>query len=282
MGQQLLIFWETHSNTIFDVAKKLPAALIILAIGIFISKGAQKLIRKVSSKNATVEGTVGPLLRALIRYGIFIICFLMILNIFGINTASLLAVLGIAGVAAGLALKDILGNLVSGIILLVMGSIRIGEFIEFTSFSGTVKEIHLLTTVLETMDGIFISAPNSSICGNPIKNYTRNGKRRMDLSIGIAYSDSVDTAFQVMQKIVDAEPRFLKEPAPLIILQSIEESSVKITLRVWTSVQDYWAIYWDMTKTVKAKIEEAGLHIPLPQRNVSVVRDAGGYLPQQF
>ena len=94
----------------------------------------------------------------------------------------------------------------------------------------------------------------------------------MDVSIGIAYSDPVDTAFQVMQKIIDEEPRFLEDPAPKIILQSIEENSVKITLRVWASVQNYWDIYWDVIKTVKAKIEEAGLQIPLPQRELNIIK----------
>ena len=272
MGQQFISLWETHSDTVIELAKNLLLSVIILAIGIILSKGALKLIKKKDSK-LPADGMVKPMLRALIRYGILVICFITILNIFGINTASILAVLGVAGIAVGLALKDILGNLVSGIILLVMGSIRTGEFIEFTSFSGTVKEIHLLTTVLETMDGIYISAPNSSICGNPIKNYTRNGKRRVDLSIGIAYSDSVDTAFQVMQTIIDEEPRFLKDPVPQIILQSIEVNSVKITLRGWTAVRDYWDLYWHMTKTIKAKIEDAGLHIPLPQREVNIVKE---------
>ena len=271
MTQQLITLWETHSDAAFDLAKNLLLALIIFTISLIISKMLQKLIININSKHLPADGIIMPLLKTIIKYGIIIVCTLMILNIFGVNTASLLAVLGVAGIAVGLALKDILGNLVSGIILLVMGSIRIGEFIEFTSFSGTVKEINLLTTILETPDGIYISAPNSSICGNPIKNFTRNGKRRMELSIGIAYTDSVDRAFQVMQNIVDSDPRFLQDPSPQIILQSIEESSIKITLRIWSSVQDYWNIYWDMTKTVKAKFEEAGLQIPLPQRNLHFV-----------
>jgi len=273
MGQKIMDLWVTHGNTMLDLAKNLGLSVVILIIGIALSKGAQKLIKKTDPKILPIDGMVRPILKALVRYGILVICFIMILNIFGVNTASILAVLGVAGIAVGLALKDILGNLVSGIILLVMGSIRTGEFIEFASYSGTVKEIHLLTTILETMDGLYISAPNSSICGNPIKNFTRNGKRRMEVSIGIAYSDSVDTAFQVMQNIIDGEPRFLNDPAPQIILQSIEENSVKITVRVWTTVQDYWEIYWYMTKTVKAKIEEAGLHIPLPQRNLHIIKE---------
>jgi len=271
MGQRFLNLWETHSDTIMGVAKDLVLAILILFIGIILSRGMQKLILKTDAKRLPEHGAVRPLLMSLIKYGILVICIIMILNIFGVNTASILAVLGVAGIAVGLALKDILGNLVSGIILLVMGSIRKGEFIEFTSVSGTVKEINLLSTILETMDGIYISAPNSSILGNPIKNYTRNGKRRMDISIGIAYSDSVETAFQVMQNIIDEEPRFLKDPAAQIILHAIEESKVKITLRAWTTVEDYWNINWEMNKTVKAKIEEAGLQLPLPQRIITNV-----------
>ena len=265
--------WEIHSGTMLEILKDLVAAALILTVGIIISKGALKLIKKADPKRLPVDGIVMPIIKALIRYGILVICFIMILNIFGVNTASILAVLGVAGIAVGLALKDILGNLVSGIILLVMGSIRIGEFIEFTTYSGTVKEIHLLSTILETLDGIYISAPNSAICGNPVKNYTRNGKRRADLSIGIAYSDSVDTAFQVMQNIIDKEDRIMQDPAPQIILQSIEENYVKITVRLWTSVENYWTLYWDMNKTIKSKIEEAGLQIPLPQRDLRIVRE---------
>ena len=270
MVQQIINFWGTHSDTLFGIAKNLGKATIIIVISLILSKGLQKLIGKSNSERLPAGGTVRPLLKAFVRYGIFIICVIMILNIFGVNTTSLLAILGAAGIAIGLALKDTLGNIASGIILLIMGTIRIGEFVEFASYAGTVKEINLFTTILETPDGIYISAPNSSIWGTPIKNFTRNGRRRMELSIGIAYSDSVETAFQVMQKIIDKEPRFLTDPSPQIILQSIEESSVKITIRAWAAIEEYWNIYWDMTKIVKAKIEEAGLHIPLPQRQLTV------------
>ena len=270
MVQQIINLWETHSDTLFGIARNLGTSVIIILTGLVISKGLQKLIRKSNSERLPVGGTVRPLLKAFVRYGIFIICVIMILNVFGVNTTSLLAILGAAGIAIGLALKDMLGNIASGIMILVMGTIRPDEFVEFGSYSGIVKEIRLFTTILETPDGIFISAPNSSIWGAPIKNFTRNGRRRMELSVGIAYSDSVETAFQVMQNIIDSEPRFLTEPSPQIILQSIEESSVKITLRAWAAIEDYWCIYWDKTKIVKAKIEEAGLHIPLPQRQLTV------------
>jgi small conductance mechanosensitive channel len=268
MGQKLFELWELHSAAILLITKNLVAAVVVLIIGIVLSRGAQKLVRKANAGGLQGDGTATYLLQTVIRYGILIICVIMILNIFGVNTASLLAVLGAAGVAIGLALKDTLGNIAAGIILLVLGSFRKGEFIEFGAYMGTVKEISLFTTILETPDGIYISAPNSSIWGSPLKNYTRNGRRRMELSIGIAYSDSVDTAFQVMRDIIAAEPRFLADPVPQVLLQSIEASSVKITIRAWASNQNYWDIYWDLSKTIKAKIEAAGLHIPLPHVKV--------------
>lgn len=270
MNQRLIELWNYHSADALLLIKDLIAATVIIVIGLILSKAAQKIIRKTSAKKFPVDETASSALRAIVRYGIYIICIIMILNIFGVNTASLLAVLGAAGVAIGLALKDTLGNIAAGIILLLMGSCRKGEYIEFGSFSGTITDINLFTMTLETPDGIYISAPNSSIWGSPLKNYTRNGKRRIDLTIGIAFTDSVDTAFQTMQNIITAETRLLNEPAPQIVLQSIEASSVKITIRAWATVQNYWDIYWDLNKIIKAKVEEAGLHVPFPQQEIHI------------
>jgi len=273
MVQKFLDLWASHSGVILLIIRNLIAAAVVIIIGIALTKGTRKLINKAAGANKLHgDGMVASLLQAIVRYGIFIICVIMILNIFGVNTSSLLAVLGAAGIAVGLALKDTMGNIAAGIILLLLGSFRKGEFVEFGSFMGTVKEINLFTTILETPDGIYISAPNSTIWGVPLKNYTRNGKRRMELSIGIAYTDSVDDAFQAMQNIIAAETRFLQDPAPQVILQSIEDSSVKITIRAWATVDNYWNIYWDLSKNIKAKIEEAGLHVPLPRRDVHIVQ----------
>ena len=263
--------WETYSDDVFLLAKNIAVAIIIIIIGIVLSKGQKKHIKKSSTSILNADGTVYLILKGIVRYGIFAICTVMILSVFGVNTTSLLAVMGAAGLAVGLALKDTLGNIAAGIIILVLGSYRRGEFVEFGSFMGMVKEINLFTTILETPDGIYVSAPNASIWGSPLRNYTRNGKRRMELSIGISYSDSVDSAFQVMQDIIAAESRFLSEPAPQVILQAVESHSVRITIRAWSAVEDYWNIYWDLNKIIKQKIEAAGLCVPLPQRDVRVV-----------
>jgi small conductance mechanosensitive channel len=273
METEFLSLWENHTGAILEFIRDIIVSLIILAAGTVAVRIAGKLIKKSTTGALRLDDTVAGILRRIVRYGIFIVCVIMILNTFGINTASLLALLGAAGVAIGLALKDTLGNIAAGIILLLLGSYRREEYIEFGSYSGTVKEINLFTTIMETPDGLFISAPNSSIWGTPLKNYSRNGRRRMELSVGISYSDSIDTAFRVMQNIAETETRFLKDPAPQIIVQSLGDSSVNIALRAWASTGVYWDIYWDQMKGLKLKIEEAGLHIPFPQRDLHIIKD---------
>ena len=272
--QNILNLWENYRGSIVDLGKDIIVSVFIAVTGVLLYRGINRLILKASSKNLHADNNAGLILRRVIRYGIFIICAIMIFNIFGINTASLIAVLGAAGVAVGLALKDTLGNIAAGIILIFLGSFRRGEFVEFGSFSGTVREINLFTTILETPDGIYISAPNSSIWGSPLRNYTRNGKRRMELSVRVSYTDSLDTAFQVLRDIIASENRFLQEPSPQVVLQSLQDSSVILAIRAWAANQHYWDIYWQQMRNLKEKIEGAGLHIPYPQNDVHIVQPA--------
>jgi small conductance mechanosensitive channel len=274
-------FWNNYSNDIFFLAQKIAVALIIIIAGMVINRTLKKFITRCIQSRILPDETVASLLCIILRYALFIICLIMILQNFGFNTTSLLAILGAAGVAVGLALKDTLGNIAAGIILLFLRSYSKGDFIEFDAFMGTVKEIGFFTTILETPDGIFISAPNSSIWGVPLKNYTRNGKRRMDFSVGISYGDSIDEAFKMMQDIVAGEGRFLKSPAPQIVVQSLGESSVTICLRAWADNSVYWNIYWDQMRNIKDRIESAGLSIAFPRRAIHIIdgkeqgRDSG-------
>ncbi|MDR2596367.1 MAG: mechanosensitive ion channel [Treponema sp.] len=270
MFDEIISIWDNNKYTILIIGKKLLASGIIFGIGIILTRGFKKIIEKATAAKLHVDDTRSSILRHIINYGIFIICVILILNIFGINTASLIAVLGAAGLAIGLALKDTLGNIAASISLFFLGSYRLGEFIEFDSFMGTVKEINPFTTILETPEGIYISAPNSCIWGNPIKNYSRNGKRRMELFIRISYFDSIDTAFNVLNEIIISETRFLKTPAPQIVVQSLQDSSVNLCVRAWANNQDYWDIYWFQMRNIKEKIEEAGLHIPFPQQEIYI------------
>ncbi|MDR2607120.1 MAG: mechanosensitive ion channel [Treponema sp.] len=268
-------FWNNYSNGVFFLAQKIVVALIIIIAGMVINRTLKKIINRSIQSRIHLDDTIASLLRIILRYALFVICLIMILQNFGFNTASLLAILGAAGVAVGLALKDTLGNIAAGIILLFLRSYSKGDFIEFGAFMGTVKEIGLFTTILETPEGIFISAPNSSIWGVPLKNYSRNDKRRMDFSVGISYRDSIDEAFKMMQDIVAGEDRFLKSPAPQIVVQSLGESSVNICLRAWADNSVYWDIYWDQMRNIKDKIEAAGLSIAFPRQAIHIIDGKG-------
>lgn len=264
-------FLNANKDAFFLAGYKLFSAVIIIIAGIIIYTIFRKLIKHVGASNAQIDDALLSLLWRALKYALIIVCLIMILDVFGINATGLVALLGTAGVAVGLALKDTLGNIAAGIVLLVLKSYRKGDFIEFDGFMGTIKDFDLFTTKLETPDGVLISAPNSTVWRNPIKNYSRNAKRRMDLVIGISYGDSIDTAYRVMREIVDAEPRFLQEPAPQIVVQSLSDSSVNILLRAWAPADAYWDVYWKHMRLIKEKIEAAGLSIPFPQRTVRLI-----------
>lgn len=276
MLQELISYWVDYRGSVIGIGKDIIASVFVIVIGLLLFRGFNRLIKKAPAGKFHIDDNVSSILSSAVRYGIIIICVIMILNIMGFNTTSLIAVLGAAGVAVGLALKDTLGNIAAGIVLVFLGSYRRGEFIEFDSFSGTVREVSLFTTILETPDGVYISAPNSSIWSRPLKNYSRNEKRRMELSVRISYSDSLDTAFQVLNDIVAGETRFLQEPSPQVTLQSLQDSSVNLVIRAWVTNQQYGDVYCQQIRALKEKIEEAGLHIPFPQTDVHIVQHPCG------
>jgi small conductance mechanosensitive channel len=274
---KIIIFWKNNNQIVFDLTRKTIASLVVVIVCILITKGFKRFFKNAASRNKLrVDDTASSILRHVVSYGISIICIIIVLSIFDINTTSLLAVLGATGIAVGLAVKDTLSNIAAGIILFFLGSYRIGEFIEFGTFMGTVKEINPFTTILETPDGIYISAPNSCIWNSPLRNYSRNGKRRMELSIRISYSDSLDTAFNVLNNLIASETRFMREPAPQIIVQSMHESFVNLVIRAWTLNNDYWDVYWYQMRNLKEKIEKASLHIPFPQHDVHIIQNLSG------
>jgi small conductance mechanosensitive channel len=144
-----------------------------------------------------------------------------------------------------------------------------------------VEELGLFAAILKTPDGVFITAPNSSLWGVPVKNYSRNPRRRMDITVNISYKDSIDTAFQALKDIIAPEPRFLKDPRPQVMVQALGESGTGITMRAWANGGDYWPAYWDQMKNIKEKIQEAGLTIALPRRELHHFSGAGNNIPEK-
>jgi small conductance mechanosensitive channel len=231
---------------------------------------ARKFILKCNTKYENFDATLVPVLSTVATMLVFTVFTVMLMDLFEINTTSLITLLGAAGLAVGLALKDTLSNIAAGIMLLILRPFKKDHAIECGSVAGTVKDIGLFVTQLITPDGLYVSMPNSYVWGSPLKNFTRNGIRRMDLVVGISYSDSIDTAFKVFQQIIDEDDRFLKDPAPQMMMQTMGDSSVNCMVRAWASVDDYWDVYWKANKKLKEQTEAAGLSIPFPQRDVNV------------
>jgi small conductance mechanosensitive channel len=265
--------WRFGNGAVLLAGRRVLLAFFIALMGKFLIAAAGRIIKRATAGKLKFDETLGVLLNLVITYGVIIICAIMILSVFGVNTASLIAVLGAAGVAVGLALKDTLSDIAAGIVLMVLRFYRKGDFIEFGSVMGTVREIDLFSTTLETIDGVHVSAPNSCIWGTPLKNYSRNSRRRMDLPVRISFDDSIDTAFQVMREITAGEKRFLTDPPPQILVQSLGDSSVTVTLRAWAESVVYWDLYWDLMKNIKGKMEAAGLHMPYPRQELAVLRE---------
>ena len=270
----IIKFWENYGTTILTFGRRTIIALLIVIGGRLLISLSRRLTQKAVTGKLHADETFASVMATLIQYGIIIICLIVILDIFGVNTTGLIALLGAAGVAVGFALKDTLGNIAAGILILFLRPFKKGDFIEAGSTLGAVRDMGLFATILETPDGIYISAPNSSLWGIPIKNYSFNTRRRMDLTVSISYTDSVDEAFYVLNDIISSEERFLQEPPAQVMVQSLGESGIGITLRAWVPSDQYWPVYWYQMKNVKEKIQEAGLNIALPKREISIVKGA--------
>ena len=247
---------ETDMATIAEMLKAfalgfgmdLLGAVLILIVGWWVAGRASALVRH-SLKNAKfVDSTIKPLAASIVRYLILIFVLIAVLSNFGVQTASIIAVLGAAGLAIGLALQGTLSNIAAGVMILILRPIKVDEFVEAGSVSGTVVEITLFTTLFKTPDGIYVSAPNSQIGNSSIKNYSRNPTRRLDIKVGISYDDDVDAALDFLKNLIASDPRVLKDPEPMSFVANLGESSVDLTARGWTNTADFWAAFWDLSR----------------------------------
>ncbi|KZB72516.1 MULTISPECIES: mechanosensitive ion channel family protein [Thalassospira] len=273
---------ETDVATITEMLKgfalgfglDLLGAVLILVIGWWIAGRTAALVRH-SLKNAKfVDSTLKPLAASIARYAVLIFVIIAVLSNFGVETTSIIAVLGAAGLAIGLALQGTLSNIAAGVMILILRPLKVDEFVEAGSVSGTVVEITLFTTLLKTPDGVFISAPNSQIWNSAIKNYSRNPTRRLDIKVGIAYDDDVDAALEFLKNLVASDERVLKDPEPMSFVANLGESSVDLTARGWVATSEFWPTFFDLTRKSKTELEAAGFSIPFPQRDLHVIENA--------
>ena len=243
-------------------------ALAILIVGWMIAGWVRSAVNRTLGKIPNMDSTLRPFLANLVRWIVLAFVIVAVLNQFGVETTSMIAVLGAAGLAIGLALQGTLSNVASGVMLLVLRPFKAGDFIDAGGLAGTVVEIGLFTSEIKTGDGVYIMAPNSQIWNSTITNFSRNPTRRIDILMGVSYNDNIDVAQETLQKVMEADDRVLKDPAPTTMVMNLGASSVDINMRFWVNNSDYWAVLFDTNKAAKIAIEAAGCSIPYPQQDV--------------
>jgi small conductance mechanosensitive channel len=192
----------------------------------------------------------------------------------GIQTTSFIAILGAAGLAIGLALQGSLANFAAGFLMIIFRPFKVGDFIEGAGVAGVVEEIQVFTTTLKTGDNKIIIVPNAKLSGDNIINYSAQETRRVDMTVGVSYSADLSKVREVLLDIISKEARILPEPAPLVAVAELADSSVNFVVRVWTKTGDYWGVKFDMTETIKNRFDAEGIGIPFPQRDIHIVSGA--------
>jgi len=250
---------------------RIVTALIIFTIGrgvVGLVVGvAQKLMRR-QELDETLVIFVIAILRALLLLFVIIAA----LSQLGIDTTSLIALIGAAGLAIGLSLQNSLSNFAAGVMLIMFRPFVKGNFVEAGNAMGTVDKVNILTTTLITPDNTEIIVPNNTIMSNNITNFSAKPIRRVDMTFGISYDDDLRLARNILQDIVDSDERVLKDPAPLVVVGELADSSVNFLVRPWVNSADHWPLFWDTTEKVKLRFDEAGITIPFPQRELHLTR----------
>lgn len=254
------------------------AAVITLVIGWIVARLASRWLRFALDRFPHFDLTLKPLLTKIVRYLIIALTVIIVLQRFGVETTSLIAVLGAAGIAIGLALQGTLSNVASGVMLLVLRPFQIGDYVDVNGTGGTVREIGLFTTILITPDLVFVSMPNSAIFSNTITNYSREPTRRINLTVGIDYSDDIEKAQRIAMDVIKSDDRILDNPAPMVPVGGLGASSVDLFLRCWVPNSEYWNVLFDLQKNVKLRFDAEGITIPFPQQ-VMTVKPTGSPAP---
>lgn len=244
-------------------------AIVLIIAGWVIAGLLERAIKASLGRLPGFDQTLRVFFAKTARYAVLVIVAVMVLGQFGVQTASILAAIGAVGLAIGLALQGTLQNIAAGVMLLVLRPIRIGEFIEVGTVKGTVEDIGLFATRLTTFDGIYVLAPNTRLWNEAVINYSRNPRRRTDITIGIGYQDDIELARSLMLGLARSEPRILIDPPPESFVAALGDSSVSVTLRYWTATPDTFAVQWEITRLAKLAFDENGISIPFPQQEVT-------------
>jgi small conductance mechanosensitive channel len=271
--QDIIATWldpEVLGPLALDWGLSLLGAVVIFVIGRWIAKAIVSSLRK-GLNRAELDDTLSKFVLSLVYIILIALVVLTALSSLGVNTTNFLAIFGAAGLAIGLALKDSLSNFAAGVMLVFFRPFKSGDFIEAAGISGVVVGIKIFNTIVKTGDNRIITVPNSLVYADTITNYSAEDKRRIDLVIGIGYDDDIPRAKALIQGVLAQDERILDEPAPAMLLMELGESSVDIAVRPWVASADYWQVRSDLLEQIKVSLENAGLSIPYPQRDLHIV-----------
>jgi len=252
----------------------LGAAVVILVVGWILANWAAALVRRAADRSDRLDRTVTMVLSRLVRWAVLAFTLLAVLGRFGVQTTSIVALLGAAGLAIGLALQGALSNVAAGVILLALRPFKVGDAVDIGGTMGVVDDIGLFVTRLTAFDGVPLHMPNSQIWGQAIRNFSQADRRRYDLVVGIGYGDGIERATEVLRTLVEGDERVLEDPAPLVAVQSLGDSSVNLLARYWTAPGDFLQAQLDLTRAVKERFDAEGISIPFPQRDLHLIQDA--------
>ena len=246
----------------------LVGAIVLLIGGWIVAGWARRGALRLLDRAPDLDEALKPVIASVARYAILILVVIAVLAGFGVETTGLIAVLGTAGLAIGLALQGTLQNIAAGIMLLFQRPFGIGDYIDADGLAGSIDEIGLFTTRMHTYDGIYMQVPNARLWNHAIKNYSRLPTRRLDIIVGISYADDIDKAQAALMDLLENDARALGDPAPQVTVSELAESSVNLNLRCWTERGDYWGLRFDLNKATKQRLDAEGITIPFPQRDV--------------
>lgn len=250
-------------------------ALLIFFGGRIVAKMLVGALHKVMQRNG-VDQILETFVCNLAFWILMVFVIIATINQIGIQTTSLIAIMGAAGLAIGLALQGSLSNFAAGVLIVIFRPYRVGDFVEAAGVSGVVEEVQILTTMMRTTDNKKIIVPNGEIMSSIITNYSANDTRRVDMTIGVSYEDDLDKVRSTLEELVAADERVLAEPACLIAVSALADSSVNFIVRPWVRTENYWPVMYSLTEAIKKRFDQDGISFPFPQRDVHLYQENGG------
>jgi len=259
------------SQTVVAFGKNIVIALLIFYVGRMAVGLVVRALRKIM-QGQEVDETLETFVCNLVRMALLIVVIIAAISALGIETTSFIAIFGAAGLAIGLALQGSLSNFAAGVLIVLFRPYKVGDYIEGAGISGSVEQVQILTTVLKTPDNKEVIVPNSQIMNSIITNYSANDTRRVDMLVGVSYKDDLDKVRETLEELIAADDRILEDPACLIAVSALADSSVNFVVRPWVKTEDYWGVMFDMTEAIKRRFDQKGISFPFPQQDVHLYK----------